>query len=219
MERGIHQDDLSLDGQDKSRLDAENTKIIHGRRFSMQIPFAELCVLEFCTGIKDETKEWVLNRLCLPVSQNGAGVRTRLAKNGKNKPLLVYIGVTKERMLEGAEKACLKKRCKDGTLAEFTIKHKDSFDQEEAEFLSTAEQQRIISYIICNLVSPDDEVIPGTNAKVYRLEKVIIKCMNLGIISRLYPLHQLEELDELSKAWYQSLRNVIKQPHGTIQLH
>ncbi|XP_033110214.1 anoctamin-10-like [Anneissia japonica] len=122
-------------------------------------------------------------------------------------------------MLEGAEKACLKKRCKDGTLAEFTIKHKDSFDQEEAEFLSTAEQQRIISYIICNLVSPDDEVIPGTNAKVYRLEKVIIKCMNLGIISRLYPLHQLEELDELSKAWYQSLRNVIKQPHGTIQLH
>ncbi|XP_071958199.1 anoctamin-10-like [Antedon mediterranea] len=211
-EKAKHHKNNSLNDNEE-----ETTKLIHGRRFSLQIPFAELCVLEFSSGIKKETKEWVLNKLALLPSQNGAGVNVRVTQTEKKKDIIVYVGVTKERMLEGAEKACLKKRCKDGTLADFTIKHKDQFDQEEAEFLSTAEQQRIISYIICNLVSHDDEVIPGTKEKVYRSEKTIIKCMSLGIVSRLYPLHQLGELDELSQAWYQSLKNIVKQPHDMIR--
>ena len=92
--------------------------------------FQPLCILEFSKKASPATREWLLSRIQAPRDDGGAGLEAETALDENGEETVIRIGATKKRLLEGAEMACLKKRCTDGTLREFSRVNMDQFPHE-----------------------------------------------------------------------------------------
>ena len=97
--------------------------------------FRPLCILEFSKKTSPSTREWLLSRIQASKDDGGAGLEAETALDGNGEEMVIRIGATKKRLLEGAEMACLKKQCKDGNLREFSRVNLDQFPHEGRSFL------------------------------------------------------------------------------------
>lgn len=70
------------------------------------------------------------NLLQVPEKEGGGEllVSSIQTKSNGDGDTVLQIGATRERLLEGAEKICIRKKCKDGSLREFSRGHRDHFD-------------------------------------------------------------------------------------------
>ena len=71
-----------------------------------------------------------ISTLQAPKDSGGAGLEAETALDEDGEEMVIRIGATKKRLLEGAEAACLKKTCKDGNLREFSRVNLDQFPHE-----------------------------------------------------------------------------------------
>ncbi|XP_063951200.1 anoctamin-10-like [Lytechinus pictus] len=166
-----------------------------------------LCILQFSKSTNMATKNWLLSFLKAPEKEGGGEllVSTIQTKNNGDGDIVLQLGATRERLLEGAEKICIRKKCKDGSLREFSRGHRDHFDSGNKCFLTTCEKQRVIYYLLTNVRSSKEEDIPGTETKKLTLhpeQRIVPKMMNSGLIDGIYPLHTLSELISLENHWY-----------------
>ncbi|XP_003726602.1 anoctamin-10 isoform X1 [Strongylocentrotus purpuratus] len=176
-----------------------------------------LCILQFNSSTNMATRNWLLSSLKVPEKEGGAEllVSSIQTKSNGDGDTVLQIGATRERLLEGAEKICIRKKCKDGSLREFSRGHRDHFDSGNKCFLTTCEKQRVIYYLLTNIRSTKEEDIPGTDTKkitLYPEQRIVPKMMNSGLIDGIYPLHTPTELVSLENHWYNHPDYFQRQP-------
>nr|XP_054406937.1 anoctamin-10 isoform X2 [Pongo abelii] len=138
--------------------------------------FTPLVVIEFAQDVKEETKEWLKNRIIAKKKDGGAQLLFRPLLNKYEQETLenqnlYLVGASKIRMLLGAEAVGLVKECNDNTMRAFTYRTRQNFkgfDDNNDDFLTMAECQFIIKHELENLRAKDEKMIPGyPQAKLY----------------------------------------------------
>uniref|UniRef100_F6PR11 Anoctamin n=1 Tax=Callithrix jacchus TaxID=9483 RepID=F6PR11_CALJA len=173
--------------------------------------FTPLVVIEFAQDVKEETKEWLKNRIIAPKKHGGAQLLFRPLLNKyeqetlENKNLYL-VGASKIRMLLGAEAVGLVKECNDNTMRAFTYRTRQNFkgfDDNNDDFLTMAECQFIIKHELENLRAKDEKMIPGyPQAKLYPGKSLLRRLLTSGIVIQVFPLHDNEALKKLEDTWY-----------------
>ncbi|XP_017377971.1 anoctamin-10 isoform X3 [Cebus imitator] len=173
--------------------------------------FTPLVVIEFAQDVKEETKEWLKNRIIAPKKDGGAQLLFRPLLNKyeqetlENKNLYL-VGASKIRMLLGAEAVGLVKECNDNTMRAFTYRTRQNFkgfDDTNDDFLTMAECQFIIKHELENLRAKDEKMIPGyPQAKLYPGKSLLRRLLTSGIVIQVFPLHDNEALKKLEDTWY-----------------
>ncbi|KAF6312458.1 anoctamin 10 [Rhinolophus ferrumequinum] len=138
--------------------------------------FTPLVVIELAQDVKDETKEWLKNRIIAKKKDGGAQLLFRPLLNKYEKETLenqnlYLVGASNIRLLLGAEAVGLVKECNDNTMRAFTYGTRHNFkgfDDNNDDFLTMAECQFIIKHELENLRARDEKMIPGyPQAKLY----------------------------------------------------
>ncbi|KAM9681194.1 anoctamin-10 isoform 1-T1 [Dama dama] len=138
--------------------------------------FTPLVIIELAQDVKEETKEWLKNRIITKKKDGGAQLLFRPLLNKYEKETLenqnlYLVGASKIRLLLGAEAVGLVKECSDNTMRAFTYGTRHNFkdfDDDNDDFLSMAERQFIIKHELENLRARDEKMVPGyPQAKLY----------------------------------------------------
>ncbi|GAB5576991.1 anoctamin-10 isoform X6 [Prionailurus iriomotensis] len=187
--------------------------------------FTPLVVLELAQDVKEETKEWLKNRIISKKEDGGAQLLFRPLLNKYEKETLenqnlYLVGASKITLLLGAEAMGLVKECNDNTMRAFTYgtryNFKDFDGQKEGhhlwtmtdaddndDFLTMAECQFIIKHELENLRARDEKMIPGyPQAKLYPGKSLLRRLLTSGIVIQVFPLHDNEALKKLEDTWY-----------------
>ncbi|KAI0217278.1 Anoctamin-10 [Lamellibrachia satsuma] len=174
--------------------------------------FQTLCVMEFAVGTPAFTTEWLLSKIQASRNDSGGELQAELVQDDTGKPATIHVGATTERLLIAAELMELKKPYHDGSLREVSVGDLKNFQNTDDldAFLLMAEKQRIVLHEMKLIRAPEDDLeIPGFDElKLYPGEVIIPKCLNNGIIVKLFPLHDKEELKRLEKEWYFTVINI-----------
>lgn len=170
-----------------------------------------LAVIEFAQDVKEETKEWLKNRITAQKKDGGAQLifRPLLSKYEKETlehQNLYLVGASNRRLLLGAETLGLVKECNDSSMRAFTYGTRHNFrdfDDDNDDFLTMAERQFIIKYELENLRAREEKMIPGyPQAKLYPGKSLLRRLFTSGIMIQVFPLHDNEALKKLENTWY-----------------
>ncbi|XP_044108761.1 anoctamin-10 isoform X3 [Neovison vison] len=173
--------------------------------------FTPLVVLELAQDVKEETKEWLKNRIVSKKEDGGAQLLFRPLLNKYEKETLenqnlYLVGASKITLLLGAEAIGLVKECNDNTMRAFTygMRHNfKDFDDDNNDFLTMAECQFIIKHELENLRAREEKMIPGyPQAKLYPGKSLLRRLLTSGIVIQVFPLHDNEALKKLEDSWY-----------------
>ncbi|KAI5280991.1 Anoctamin-10 [Manis pentadactyla] len=173
--------------------------------------FTPLVVIELAQDVKEETKEWLKNRIIAEKKDGGAQLFFRPLLNKYERETLenqnlYLVGASKVRLLLGAEAVGLVKECSDDTMRAFTYGARHDFkgfDDNNDDFLTMAECQFIIKHELENLRARDEKTIPGHHqAKLYPGKSLLRRLLTSGIVVQVFPLHDNEALKKLEDAWY-----------------
>nr|KAF6334794.1 anoctamin 10 [Pipistrellus kuhlii] len=173
--------------------------------------FTPLVVIELAKDVKDETKEWLKNRITMKKKDGGAQLLFRPLLNKYEKETvenqnLYLVGASNIRLLLGAEAVGLVKECNDNTMRAFTYGTRHNFkefDDNNDDFLTMAERQFIIKHELENLRARDEKMIPGyPQAKLYPGKSLLRRLLTSGIVIQVFPLHDNEALKKLEDSWY-----------------
>ncbi|XP_045386696.1 anoctamin-10 [Lemur catta] len=176
--------------------------------------FTPLVVIELAEDVKEETKEWLKNRIIAKKKDGGAQLLFRPLLNKYEKETLenqnlYLVGASKIRLLLGAEAVGLVKECNDNTMRAFTYGTRQNFkgfDDNNDDFLTMAECQFIIKHELENLRAKDEKMIPGyPQAKLYPGKSLLRRLLTSGIVIQVFPLHDNEALKKLEDTWYTRL--------------
>ncbi|XP_039109666.1 anoctamin-10 [Hyaena hyaena] len=173
--------------------------------------FTPLVVLELAQDVKEETKEWLKNRIISKKEDGGAQLLFRPLLNKYEKETLenqnlYLVGASKITLLLGAEAIGLVKECNDNTMRAFTYGTRHNFkdfDDDNDDFLTMAECQFIIKHELENLRAREEKMIPGyPQAKLYPGKSLLRRLLTSGIVIQVFPLHDNEALKKLEDTWY-----------------
>ncbi|XP_024211206.1 anoctamin-10 isoform X15 [Pan troglodytes] len=173
--------------------------------------FTPLVVIELAQDVKEETKEWLKNRIIAKKKDGGAQLLFRPLLNKYEQETLenqnlYLVGASKIRMLLGAEAVGLVKECNDNTMRAFTYRTRQNFkgfDDNNDDFLTMAECQFIIKHELENLRAKGEKMIPGyPQAKLYPGKSLLRRLLTSGIVIQVFPLHDSEALKKLEDTWY-----------------
>ncbi|XP_032717275.1 anoctamin-10 isoform X4 [Lontra canadensis] len=173
--------------------------------------FTPLVVLELAQDVKEETKEWLKNRIVSKKEDGGAQLLFRPLLNKYEKETLenqnlYLVGASKITLLLGAEAIGLVKECNDNTMRAFTYGTRHNFkdfDDDNNDFLTMAECQFIIKHELENLRAREEKMIPGyPQAKLYPGKSLLRRLLTSGIVIQVFPLHDNEALKKLEDSWY-----------------
>ncbi|GIY36096.1 anoctamin-10 [Caerostris extrusa] len=166
--------------------------------------FKTLYILIFSQTASTETIFWLTDLLSRSQSNGGAELLIRVS-NVESEGVIVEIGANHIRLLEAAETLEITKEDKNGNIREFIFSSLDLFLKPGSNIdnlLSTAEKQRIILEEIMGIRSLEKKTLVGyPDILLYPGQSIIQVCRNNGIITNLYPLHELAELEVLKKKW------------------
>ncbi|KAM9592208.1 anoctamin-10 isoform 1-T2 [Trichechus inunguis] len=176
--------------------------------------FTPLVVIELAQDVKEETKEWLKNRIIAKKKDGGAQLLFRPLLNKYEKETLenqnlYLVGASNIRLLLGAEALGLVKECNDNTMRAFTYGSRQNFkgfDDNNDDFLTMAECQFIIKHELENLRARDEKMIPGyPQAKLYPGKSLLRRLITSGVVIQVFPLHDNEALKKLEDTWYTRL--------------
>ncbi|XP_039383847.1 anoctamin-10 isoform X3 [Mauremys reevesii] len=173
--------------------------------------FRPLVVIELAKDTKEETREWLTQRIVDKKKNGGAQLLVKpLVKEDGGKidgnQNLYLVGASHIRLLLGAETVGLVKECNDNSMRTFTYSSRNTFKdfaEDNHDFLTMAERQYIIKHELENLRAKDERMIPGyPQAKLYPGKSIMRRLMTSGILLQIFPLHDKEELKKLRYTWY-----------------
>ncbi|XP_034616752.1 anoctamin-10 isoform X1 [Trachemys scripta elegans] len=172
--------------------------------------FRPLVIIELAKDTKEETKEWLTQRIVDKKKNGGAQLLVKpLVKEDGGKidgnQNLYLVGASHLRLLLGAETVGLVKECNDNSMRTFTYSSRNTFKdfaEDNHDFLTMAERQYIIKHELENLRAKDERMIPGyPQAKLYPGKSIMRRLMTSGILHQIFPLHDTEELKKLWYTW------------------
>lgn len=183
--------------------------------------FRPYVVLEFAVGAKQPAIEWMISKLQASESSGGADLEVSAMVMTFKKQTVLYIGAKNSRLLTAADMTGLSKIYKDNHYREFSIEDMANFKgiEDVDSFLTTAEKQKLILHEMEAVRASDEEDhIPGYDKiKLWTGKSILKKYLSRDIITKMYPLHEPEDLKKLGADWYQIKRIFKEQPIDDIR--
>ncbi|XP_014486482.1 PREDICTED: anoctamin-8 isoform X3 [Dinoponera quadriceps] len=173
------------------------------RLWIQKVPTQECdVVMMFPSGASDETLMWLLGRL----RAGTPGLTVHVRHHTSSDSYGFYITAPFSVLLKAAEEVHLPKALRQefgGGLKEFVGSEANCFEgsDDEIRFFTTQERQSLVMHLLHTLrAGPHDlQSLPGF--KLVEGQAIIPKCISSGIISQVFPLHELPALEKLQRTW------------------
>ncbi|XP_012340811.1 anoctamin-8 isoform X6 [Apis florea] len=173
------------------------------RLWIQKVPTQECdVVVMFPSGTSDETLMWLLGRL----RAGTPGLVVHVRHHASSDSYGFYLTAPFSVLLKAAEEVHLPKTLRQefgGGLKEFVGSESSCFEgsDDEARFFTTQERQSLVLHLLHTLrAGPQDlHSLPGL--KMVEGQAIIPKCISAGIISQVFPLHELPALEKLQRTW------------------
>lgn len=178
-------------------------------------------VIEFSSRVKADTAQWIVDKISKHRRKGGAELLLRVQPFREDCNLTIHVSAETTTLLDLAEELEIRKIDKSGILREFTLDEIDEFTTRDGldEFLTTSEKQTIVRHEIENIraLSHETHVKGYSSCSLYEGQSIAAACLHYGIIKKIYPLHEEEEVKKLGGSWYKAVFK--RQPYEDIRLY
>lgn len=170
-------------------------------------------VLMFPPGAQDFTLMWLLSRL----RAGTPGLVVHVRHHTSSDSYGFYLTAPYNVLLKAAEEHHLPKTLRreyGGGLKEFVQQEASYFEgtEDEATFFSTQERQWLVLHLLQTLRAAAGDQLGGL--RLIEGQAIVPKCLSAGIISQVFPLHDIPALEKLQKSWVRAF--VKPQPLGWV---
>ncbi|XP_063988915.1 anoctamin-8 isoform X4 [Diachasmimorpha longicaudata] len=173
------------------------------RLWIQKVPTQECDVIVmFPSGASDETLMWLLGRL----RAGTPGLVVHVRHHASSDSYGFYLTAPFPILLKAAEEMHLPKALRQeygGGLKEFVCTETNCFEgsDEETQFFTTQERQSLVLHLLHTLRAGQQDLKSLPGIKLVEGQAIIPKCISAGVISQVFPLHELPALEKLQKSW------------------
>ncbi|XP_031826677.1 anoctamin 8 white walker isoform X2 [Nomia melanderi] len=173
------------------------------RLWIQKVPTQECdVVVMFPSGASDETLMWLLGRL----RAGTPGLVVHVRHHASSDSYGFYLTAPFSVLLKAAEEVHLPKTLRQefgGGLKEFVGSEANCFEgsDDEAQFFTTQERQSLVLHLLHTLRAGPEDLHRRPGLKMVEEQAIIPKCISSGIISQVFPLHELPALENLQRTW------------------
>ncbi|XP_046141729.1 anoctamin-8 isoform X3 [Osmia bicornis bicornis] len=173
------------------------------RLWIQKVPTQECdVVMMFPSGASDETLMWLLGRL----RAGTPGLVVHVRHHASSDSYSFYLTAPFSVLLKAAEEVHLPKTLRQefgGGLKEFVGTESGCFEgsDDEARFFTTQERQSLVLHLLHTLRAGPQDLHSLSGLKMVEGQAIIPKCISAGIISQVFPLHELPALEKLQRTW------------------
>ncbi|XP_076764027.1 anoctamin 8 white walker isoform X2 [Xylocopa sonorina] len=173
------------------------------RLWIQKVPTQECdVVMMFPSGASDETLMWLLGRL----RAGTPGLVVHVRHHTSSDSYGFYLTAPFSVLLKAAEEVHLPKTLRQefgGGLKEFVGSEASCFEgsDDEARFFTTQERQSLVLHLLHTLRAGPQDLHSLSGLKMVEGQAIIPKCISAGIISQVFPLHELPALEKLQRTW------------------
>ncbi|XP_043783973.1 anoctamin-8 isoform X3 [Apis laboriosa] len=173
------------------------------RLWIQKVPTQECdVVVMFPSGTSDETLMWLLGRL----RAGTPGLVVHVRHHASSDSYGFYLTAPFSVLLKAAEEVHLPKALRQefgGGLKEFVGSESSCFEgsDDETRFFTTQERQSLVLHLLHTLRAGPQDLHSLSGLKMVEGQAIIPKCISAGIISQVFPLHELPALEKLQRTW------------------
>ncbi|XP_011313529.1 anoctamin-8 isoform X7 [Fopius arisanus] len=173
------------------------------RLWIQKVPTQECdVVVMFPSGVNDETLMWLLGRL----RAGSPGLVVHVRQHASSDSYGFYLTAPFPILLKAAEEMHLPKGLRQeygGGLKEFVCSETSCFEgsEDETQFFTTQERQSLVLHLLHTLRAGQQDLKSLPGIKLVEGQAIIPKCISAGVISQVFPLHELPALEKLQKSW------------------
>ncbi|KYN13438.1 Anoctamin-8 [Trachymyrmex cornetzi] len=173
------------------------------RLWIQKVPTQECdVVMMFPNGANDETLMWLLGRL----RAGTPGLVVHVRHHASSDSYGFYITAPFSVLLKAAEEVHLPKSLRQefgGGFKEFVGSEANCFEgsDDEVRFFTTQERQSLVLHLLNTLRAGPQDLHSLAGLKMVEGQAIIPKCISSGIISQVFPLHELPALEKLQRSW------------------
>ncbi|CAK9803259.1 Ano8 [Anthophora plagiata] len=173
------------------------------RLWIQKVPTQECdVVMMFPSGASDETLMWLLGRL----RAGTPGLVVHVRHHTSSDSYGFYLTAPFSVLLKAAEEVHLPKTLRQeygGGLKEFMGSEANCFEgsDDETRFFTTQERQSLVLHLLHTLRAGPQDLHSLSGLKMVEGQAIIPKCISAGIISQVFPLHELPALEKLQRTW------------------
>ncbi|XP_057333098.1 anoctamin-8 isoform X3 [Microplitis mediator] len=173
------------------------------RLWIQKVPTQECdVVMLFPNGANDEILMWLLGRL----RAGNPGLVVHVRHHTSSDSYGFYLTAPFPVLLKAAEEVHLPKALRQeygGGLKEFIHTEINCFEgsDDQTLFFTTQERQSLVLHLLHTLRATHQDLSSLPGVKLVEGQAIIPKCISSGIISQVFPLHELPALEKLQKSW------------------
>ncbi|XP_074094463.1 anoctamin 8 white walker isoform X2 [Cotesia typhae] len=173
------------------------------RLWIQKVPTQECdVVILFPNGANDEILMWLLGRL----RAGTPGLVVHVRHHTSSDSYGFYLTAPFPVLLKAAEEVHLPKALRQeygGGLKEFVHTEINCFEgsDDQSLFFTTQERQSLVLHLLHTLRATHQDLSSLPGVKLVEGQAIIPKCISSGIISQVFPLHELPALEKLQKSW------------------
>ncbi|XP_022601987.1 anoctamin-10-like [Seriola dumerili] len=175
-----------------------------------------LLLVKLGEKVRPETKRWLIRLIGAPQKDGGAALLAHPGEDASGD--IIVVSAPRCTLLRATEELGLCKPYRNGDMEAFSYNDRDNFkDSDNMEvFLTLAERQYIVKYELDGLRAQRDVRIPGLSDDytLQHRDNIWQKLGSAGVIKDTFPLHNPDQLKDLSEAWYSG--NQLAQPLDSV---
>uniref|UniRef100_A0AAR5PLA5 Anoctamin n=2 Tax=Dendroctonus ponderosae TaxID=77166 RepID=A0AAR5PLA5_DENPD len=210
----------SVEMSKRQRADIESISGLEPEERATELP-PTYVVMKVVPDIHEKALQWLATKIRAKKSDGGGELVAILQpKTNAEEEYTFHISATKIKLLEIAEDIDLVKPDPRGRPREFTVASLDDFLIDGTtidDLLTIADRQTIVLHELENIRALEyEKFIPGYPLfKLHENQSIVPLAHNKQLITKIYPLHDDEELKKLAGSWY--MPRWFKQPIGDIK--
>ncbi|XP_069385039.1 anoctamin-10 isoform X2 [Paralichthys olivaceus] len=175
-----------------------------------------LVLVKLGEKVRPETKRWLIRLIGSSQKDGGAALLAHPGEDAGGD--IIIVSAPRCTLLRATEELGLCKCYCSGDMEAFSYNDRSNFkDSDNMEvFLTLAERQYIVKYELDGLRAQRDLRVPGLSdsCTLQNRDNIWQKLGSAGVIIDTFPLHDPEQLKDLSKAWYSG--NQLVQPLDSV---
>uniref|UniRef100_A0A3B4TDJ6 Anoctamin n=1 Tax=Seriola dumerili TaxID=41447 RepID=A0A3B4TDJ6_SERDU len=173
-----------------------------------------LLLVKLGEKVRPETKRWLIRLIGAPQKDGGAALLAHPGEDASGD--IIVVSAPRCTLLRATEELGLCKPYRNGDMEAFSYNDRDNFKDSGTVFLTLAERQYIVKYELDGLRAQRDVRIPGLSDDytLQHRDNIWQKLGSAGVIKDTFPLHNPDQLKDLSEAWYSG--NQLAQPLDSV---
>ncbi|XP_034390971.1 LOW QUALITY PROTEIN: anoctamin-10 [Cyclopterus lumpus] len=175
-----------------------------------------LVLVKLGEKVRPETKRWLIRVIGTPQKEGGAALLAHPGEDASGD--IIVLSAPRCTLLKATEELGLCKTYHNEEMEAFSYNDRDNFKNADnmEVFLTLAERQHIVKYELDGLRAQRDLRVPGLadNYTLQHRDNIWQKLGEAGVIVDTLPLHNPDQLKDLSEAWYSG--NQLAQPLDSV---